>query len=130
IDRSAGKAYLAATGAMGTLDTIDLQTGAGTRGPPLTGAIFPASIDNTTFSPSGVLYAVNSNGGAPSNAVLVTIDTATGAMRKVGALPADTRGLIFAPEREAANPGEAARKWILVALAALAVILMLVAARM
>jgi hypothetical protein len=129
IDRGGGKAYVAATGASGTLDTIDLETGKGTTGPRLTGAPFAVSIDNMTLSPSGTLYAVNSNGGAPSNAALVTIDVATGEVRRIGALPGDTRGLIFAPERAQPSTWEAARKWILVALSVLAVVLMIVAWR-
>ncbi|HEX3097512.1 MAG TPA: hypothetical protein VHQ02_07325 [Usitatibacter sp.] len=127
IDRGGGKAYVAATGANGTLDSIDLETGKGTPGPKLTGAPFAVSIDNMTLSPSGVLYAVNSNGGAPSNAALVTIDVATGAVSQVGALPRDTRGLIFAPERARPSTWEEARKWILVALAVVALVLMGVA---
>lgn len=130
IDRNAGKAYVAATGATGTLDSIDLATGAGTPGATLKGAPFPASIDNMTFSPAGTLYAVNSNGGTPSSAVLVKIDAATGVVSRVGSLPADTRGLIFAPEREGASSVEAARKWILVALGVIALLLMVIAARM
>lgn len=129
IDRGGGKAYVAATGATGTLDSIDLETGKGTTGPKLMGAPFPTSIDNMTLSPSGVLYAVNSNGGAPSNAALVTIDVANGAIKRVGALPGDTRGLIFAPERAQPSTWEAARKWILMALSAIAVVLMIVAWR-
>src|SRR6185503_5186809 len=58
IDRGGGKAYVAATGANGTLDAIDLETGKGTQGPKLTGAPFAVSIDNMTLSPSGTLYAV------------------------------------------------------------------------
>jgi hypothetical protein len=130
IDRNAGKAYVAATGAAGTLDSIDLVTGAGTRGPTLKGAPFPASIDNMTFSPSGTLYAVNSNGGAPSSAALVTIDAATGVVSRIGSLPVDTRGLIFAPEREGGSPIDAARKWILISLGIIALLLMVIAARM
>jgi DNA-binding beta-propeller fold protein YncE len=129
IDRGGGKAYVAATGANGTLDEIDLETGKGTMGPKLAGAPFAVSIDNMTIAPSGVLYAVNSNGGAPSNAALVTIDAASGAITRVGTLPRDTRGLIFAPERARLSTWEEARKWILVALAVVAVALMIVAWR-
>jgi hypothetical protein len=129
IDRGGGKAYVAATGANGTLDVIDLESGKGTPGPQLTGAPFPVSIDNMTIAPSGVLYAVNSNGGAPSNAALVTIDVASAAITQVGTLPRDTRGLIFAPERARRSTWEEARKWILVALAVVAVALMIVAWR-
>jgi hypothetical protein len=129
IDRGGGKAYVAATGATGTLDAIDLETGKGTTGPKLTGAPFAVSIDNMTLAPSGTIYAVNSNGGAPSNAALVTIDIATGVITQVGALPRDTRGLIFAAERARPSTFEEARKWILAVLTVIALALMIVAWR-
>lgn len=127
IDRGGGKGYVAATGANGTLDVIDLETGKGTPGPKLMGAPFAVSIDNMTLAPSGTLYAVNSNGGAPSNAALVTIDPESGAVTRIGALPPDTRGLIFAPERARPSTWDEARKWILVALSVVALALMVVA---
>jgi hypothetical protein len=130
IDRGGGKAYVAATGASGTLDAIDLGTGTGTTGPKLNGAPFAVSIDNMTISPSGTIYAVNSNGGTPSTAALVTVDVATGAVKRIGMLPLDTRGLIFAPERARPSTREEARKWILVVLAAVALVLMAIAWRM
>ncbi len=111
-----GKAFVAVTGASGTLDTIDLETGAATRGPQLTGAPFATAMDNMTFSPAGVLYAVNSNGGAPSSAALVTIDTESGAVTKIGPLPDDVRGLIFAPERAGRLSPSSVRQWTLVVL--------------
>jgi len=92
-------AMVAVKGAQGTLDSIDLATGAVTIGPRLTGAVHDASIDNFTVSPAGVLYGVNSNGGAPSKAALVTVDPVTGAIRGIGPLPDDVRGLIFAEEQ-------------------------------
>lgn len=105
-DRSGGLAivsselgYVAATGATGTLDTLDLRTGTRTPGPTLTGAPFPHAITNLAFAPSGRLYAVNSSSGAPAETMLVTIDLASGAILPIGPLPADIEGLIFA-ERE------------------------------
>jgi hypothetical protein len=51
-----------------------------------------------TFSASGLLLAVNSNGGAPAETRLVTINTATGAVSPIGNLPDDTDALSFATE--------------------------------
>ena len=48
-----------------------------------------------SFSPSGLLLAVNSNGGSPANTRLVTINTATGAVATIGTLPDDTDALAF-----------------------------------
>jgi hypothetical protein len=92
-------AYVAATGASGTLDTVDLRTGVGTTGPPLTEAPYLSAITNLTFSPQGVLYAVNSNMGAPAHTALVTINTVTGRVKEIGPLPPDSHALIFAPKR-------------------------------
>jgi hypothetical protein len=88
--------YVAATGAAGTLDTIDLKSGARKLGPSLAGAPFPDAITNLSFAPSGKLFAVNANSGAPAEAVLVTIDPVSGVVTAIGALPTDIEGLIFA----------------------------------
>ena len=120
IDDRQHKAIIAVKGAQGTLDTIDLQTGDVTEGPRLTGAEYEASIDNLTFSPSGLLYAVNSNGGAPSKAALMVVDPATGAMTPIGPLPDDVRGLIFAEEIAQPISRESIRVWVLGALSVIA----------
>ena len=98
-------AYVAATGAVGTLDRVDIKTGKATPGPRLSGAPFPASISNLTFSPDGRLYAVNSNMGAPAATALVTIDPANGRVKQVGKLPNDSHALIFVPH-------DAMAKWM------------------
>ena len=121
IDDRQRKALLAVKGAQGTLDSIDLQTGDVTVGPRLAGAQYEASIDNLTFSPGGLLYAVNSNGGAPSKAALMTVDPATGAMTAIGALPDDVRGLIFAEEIAKPISRDSIRVWILGGLSLVAV---------
>lgn len=95
---SRGRFYVAATGATGTLDTVDPKTGAVTAGPAIQGAPFMAGINSLSFSPSGVLYAVNTNLGSPAATVLVTIDTATGRVTPVGNLPSDTDALVFSME--------------------------------
>jgi hypothetical protein len=95
---SQGTAYITPTGATGTLDSVDMATGAIKTGPVLTGAPFPSGINSMTFTPSGLLLAVNTNAGAPASTRLVTINTATGAVSTIGTLPDDTDALSFATE--------------------------------
>lgn len=94
---SQGVAYVTPTGANGTLDTVNLKTGAFKTGPTLQGAPFPGAITAMTFTPSGLLLAVNSNVGSPAQARLVTINTATGQVATIGTLPDNTDALTFAP---------------------------------
>jgi DNA-binding beta-propeller fold protein YncE len=91
----AGMVYVTSKGATGTLDNVDLATGALQVGPAITGAPFATQINSMSFSPSGLLLAVNTNGGNPANAKLVTINTASGAVATIGALPDDTDALAF-----------------------------------
>ena len=91
-----GTAYVTPSGASGTLDRVDIRTGAITRGPQLSGAPFPTGITAMTFSPSGLLLAVNANGGSPASARLVTINTGSGQVTAIGSLPDDTDSLAFA----------------------------------
>jgi len=91
-----GVAYVTPTGASGTLDRVDTRTGAITRGPQLTGAPFPTGITAMTFTPSGLLLAVNTNGGSPASVRLVTINTGSGQVAAIGSLPDDTDALAFA----------------------------------
>lgn len=90
-----GTAWVTRQGAGGTLDKLDLDTGVITPGPPLNGAPFPAAINSMSFSPSGLLLAVNSNAGSPASARLVTINTSTGVITSIGPLPDDTDALSF-----------------------------------
>jgi hypothetical protein len=94
---SQGVAFVTPTGANGTLDTVDLKSGAFKTGPSLTGAPFPGAITAMTFTPSGLLLAVNSNVGSPAQARLVTINTASGHISTIGTLPDDSDALTFAP---------------------------------
>lgn len=94
----AGIAYITTGGAGGTLDTVDLGTGVITRGPPISNAPFPTGVNSMTFSASGLLLAVNSNGGAPAETRLVAINTATGVVSPIGNLPEDTDALTFSNE--------------------------------
>lgn len=90
--------YVTPAGASGTLDTVDLASGNVMPGPQMTGAPFPTGINSMTFTPSGLLLAVNSNAGAPAATRLVTINTATGAVSTIGTLPDDTDALAFAAD--------------------------------
>ena len=91
-----GVAYVTPGGASGTLDRVDIKTGEFTVGPKLNGAPFATEISAMTFSPSGLLLAVNSNAGSPASVRLVTINTMTGAVSAIGSLPDDTDALAFA----------------------------------
>jgi hypothetical protein len=91
-----GTAYVTPGGASGTLDRVDTHTGAIMRGPQLTGAPFPTAITAMTFTPSGLLLAVNANGGSPASVRLVAINTGSGQVTAIGSLPDDTDSLAFA----------------------------------
>jgi hypothetical protein len=93
-----GAAYITPSGAAGTLDTVDIGTGIVSTGPNLTDAPFPSAINSMTFTPSGLLLAVNSNAGVPANTRLVTINLSTGKISNIGTLPDDTDALAFTPE--------------------------------
>ena len=105
--------YVTSKGASGTLDNVDTATGALQVGPPLTGAPFSTQINSMSFSPSGLLLAINSNGGSPAASRLVTINTATGAVATIGNLPDDSDALAFntstgsniAPTLQSMSPG-------------------------
>lgn len=91
-----GTAYVTPAGAVGHLDRVDTKTGAVAQGPALTGVPFSSGINAMTFSPSGLLLALNSNGGSPASIRLVAINTATGAVSSIGSLPDDSDGIAFA----------------------------------
>jgi hypothetical protein len=93
-----GKAYVTPKGAAGTLDTVEIGTGAIVPGPQLSGAPFPTAINSMTFTASGLLLAVNSNAGVPASTRLVTINIATGVVSNIGTLPDDTDALTFSLE--------------------------------
>lgn len=98
-------AFITPNGATGTLDTVDIATGATKAGAQLSGAPFESTINSMSFTPSGMLLAVNSNGGSPALTRLVTINAATGAIASIGNLPDDTDGLTFGgPNRDASAP--------------------------
>ena len=78
------------------MDTVDIATGAIKVGPALKGAPFDSTINSMTFTPSGLLLAVNSNQGSPAATRLITINVASGVVSTIGNLPDDTDALAFA----------------------------------
>jgi hypothetical protein len=92
----AGLVYVTPSGAYGTLDTVDMQTGALNTGPQLKGAPFPGAITAMTFTPSGLLLAINSNVGSPAAAKLVAINTSSGVVSEIGNLPDDSDAITYA----------------------------------
>jgi hypothetical protein len=96
---SRDRAYVAANGATGTLDSVDTKTGATTPGPALRGAPYANGINALAMSRSGELFAINTNMGAPALTALVKIDPKTGVVTKVGPLPNDSDALAFAAGR-------------------------------
>lgn len=121
------EALLAVDGAQGRLLRIDLDSGQAMEGPRLNGAPYDASIDNLTLAPSGEVYGVNSDGGTPSKAALVTVDLNTGSVAKIGTLPDDVHGLIFAAARPNRWSAEMLRVWALAALGVVAAVIILYA---
>jgi hypothetical protein len=93
-------ALIAASSGTGTLDRIDLRTGAITAGVRLKGARYPELITGLTESPNGTLLGVNTNAGTPALADLVTIDLGTGQVTTIGPLPNDTNAIAFGPAVE------------------------------
>jgi DNA-binding beta-propeller fold protein YncE len=120
-----GTAVIAATGGTGTLDTVNLATGAVTPGPPLVGAPFPDLMNGLATSPDGVLYGINTNFGGTTRADLVIINPQTGKVSGITPLPDDTDALAFGPALpQAQDSASLFRRWrtpILVALGVLAV---------
>jgi hypothetical protein len=96
-----GVALIAASGGKGTLDSIDLKTGAVTASAVLKGARYPELIAGLAESPSGALFGVNTNAGTPALADLVTIDRRTGQVTTIGPLPNDTDAIAFGPSVDA-----------------------------
>jgi hypothetical protein len=129
-----GHALVTATGGKGTLDTVDLATGTVAPGPALTGASFPDLIKGLTYSPKGIVYGINTDGGLPPQANLVSIDPQTGKVTSIGPLPNDTEALSFGPDLVASKDMTATMlEWRLPVLAGLfviAIVILVVAMRL
>ena len=121
-----GAAYITPSGAGGTLDTVDIATGTIKKGPQLNGAPYPSSVNSMTFTPSGLLLAVNSNAGSPAATALVQINTATGMVNKIGTLPDDTDALSFVSANFRNEPLITGQTLALLVLGAIALILGLI----
>ena len=91
----AGRIYVATSGATGSLDQIDSESGKARKGPTLQGAQYPAAINAISIASDGRIFALNSNRGVPAKAALVTIDPLTGVMKRVGSLPDDADALVL-----------------------------------
>jgi hypothetical protein len=120
-----GTAYITAKGATGTVDTVDIATGAITVGPQIKGSPFDSTINSMTFTPSGLLLAVNSNQGSPAATRLITINTATGVVNTIGHLPDDTDALAFATDLT--KGAQQSVDWRTIALITLGIIALIIA---
>ena len=123
---SQGTAYITPSGAAGSLDTVDIATGTLHKGPALTGAPFQSAINSMTFTPSGLLLAVNSNAGSPASTRLVAINTASGSVASIGTLPDDTDALAFVTTSQRTEPLISGQTLALVVLGVIALILGLI----
>lgn len=90
--------------ATGTLDTLNTSTGARTVGPTLTNSPHAGTLgamNALAFNSAGTLFGSDSDraqNGATTVAVdLVTINTATGVVTNVGAIPNDVDAIAFGP---------------------------------
>jgi hypothetical protein len=92
---SPGVAVVAGSGANGTLDRVDLKSGEVISAVHLHGARYPELIVGLAQSPEGTLLGVNTNGGAPAIADLVSIDKNTGQVATLGPLPNNTDAIAF-----------------------------------
>jgi sugar lactone lactonase YvrE len=120
-----GQILVAAAGSTPRLDAFDSAKGELQHGPPLVNAPYGA-FNSLTISSRGVLYAVNSNMGAPASTRLVTIDRKTGEVTNLGALPPDTDALAFLPAGSSAAAPDFNWKPILIALAVIVTLVTLV----
>ncbi len=115
-----GEVFVSATTAGGTLDLVDPATGRVTAGAHLSGAPYLSSLNSMAFGPADTLYAVNSNLGAPAKTNLVQIDSVTGKVTDIGALPNDTDPIAYVPAVSGSAPTTGNSHVIALALAFLA----------
>jgi fluoride ion exporter CrcB/FEX len=117
-----GILYAANNGATTFLRTVNKTTGATTDVAAFTGA--PAGFDALNalaFNSAGVLYGSNSDRDGPNAHVnLVTINTTTGAITTIAALPNDTDALAF---QTSSFPGVPAPSTLIMVLIGLAVVI-------
>jgi len=80
----------------GPLFTVDPVTGVPTPGPTLSGGGF-AFLRGLDFDDTGTLFGADFAGGLGNPSSLVTVNTTTGAITTLGALPAGLTAIAFQP---------------------------------
>lgn len=119
IDRR-GSVFVASSATM--LERIDTRTGKRIEAHELRGAPFSGPINSLSFSPSGVLVGINAEAGTTKSA-LVMINSATGAVTRLGQLPDDSEAITFF--RDAATVAAAGSSKMGLLYAALIILLVL-----
>ena len=92
---SQGLAIVAARVSKGILDEVDPATGTIVGGLALIDASIINAVNALALSPGGLLFAVNTAKGGKAKRELVSIDTETGSVTKVGELPDEVDALAF-----------------------------------
>lgn len=90
-----GLAIVAARVSKGVLDEVDPATGSVVGGLALIDASIINAVNALAISPGGALFAVNTSKEGRTKRELVSIDTETGSVTKIGALPDEVDALAF-----------------------------------
>jgi hypothetical protein len=90
-----GLAIVAARVSKGVLDEVDPATGMIVGGLALIDASIINAVNALALSPGGALFAVNTAKEGKAKRELVSIDTETGSVTKIGALPDNVDALAF-----------------------------------
>ena len=90
-----GLAIVAARVSKGVLDEVDPATGSVVGGLALIDASIINAVNALAISPGGVLFAVNTSKAGRGKRELVSIDTESGSVTKIGALPDEVDALAF-----------------------------------
>ena len=90
-----GLAIVAARGPHSAFDKVDPATGTIVGGLPLLDASIINAVNALAIDPGGALFAVNTSKEGKAKRELVSIDTETGNVTKIGALPDNVDALAF-----------------------------------
>ena len=90
-----GLAIVAARVSKGVLDEVDPATGSVVGGLALIDASIINAVNALALAPGGALFAVNTAREGRTKRELVSIDTETGSVTKIGALPDNVDALAF-----------------------------------
>jgi hypothetical protein len=90
-----GLAIVAARVSKGILDEVDPATGAVVGGLALIDASIINAVNALSIAPGGALFAVNTSKEGRAKRELVSIDTESGSVTKIGALPDDVDAIAF-----------------------------------